>query len=191
MAEPGPAGSAEVHEEIIRQLVTLVRGTAHMQQVAPPTGAPALERPAFVLLIRLSEQGPARVSTLAGCLQVDLSTVSRQLTALESAGWVAREPDLDDRRASLVRITDVGLAVLRANKEARRAAIREMLADWPEDDRADFARLLARMNSSMAAHRESTAPVRASTTPGAAVPAPVRRALAPAAAAPDAPGDLP
>jgi len=165
VAESSRPGPDVVHEEIIRQLVTLVRSTAHLPQLAPPDGSPVLERPAFLLLIRLAEQGPLRVSALAGCLQVDLSTVSRQLTALESAGWVGRTSDPDDRRASLVRATEAGLAVLHANKEARRAAVREMLADWPEADRADFARLLARMNDSIAARRAAA--------PAAAAPAPV------------------
>lgn len=164
-AQP-PLRAGEVHEEITRQLVTLFRSAGHLHQtVALPDGVPALERPAFLLLMRLAERGPVRASTIADCLYLDLSTVSRQLTGLESADWVAREPDPEDRRASLVRLTDAGLSVLRRNKAARQAAIRDMLSDWPQADLADFARLLTRMNDSMAARRTGPA------TP-CAVPAP-------------------
>jgi len=56
VAESSRPGPDVVHEEIIRQLVTLVRSTAHLPQLAPPDGSPVLERPAFLLLIRLAEQ---------------------------------------------------------------------------------------------------------------------------------------
>src|SRR3954468_6431740 len=55
---------------------------------------------------------PARVKDVAGELHVDFSVASRQLTALESAGYIRREADPKDRRAQLVTPTTAGTAAL-------------------------------------------------------------------------------
>jgi DNA-binding MarR family transcriptional regulator len=113
------------------------------------TDGPTLDRPALMLLFGTVEHGPVRPSALADSLYIDLSTVSRQLAALESSGWVARERDPDDRRAFLVRATDEGQRVLAANLAARRALLKDLLTDWSEDERLEFARLLGLLNKTL------------------------------------------
>ena len=49
-----------------------------------------------------------RVSDLAACVELDASTVSRQIKQLEDKGIVERTADPADGRASLVRLTDDG-----------------------------------------------------------------------------------
>jgi DNA-binding MarR family transcriptional regulator len=108
-----------------------------------------LERAAYGVLGRIATGGPERLSTLAGDLCVDLSTVSRQVAALEVAGLVRRTPDPTDRRASLIEVTETGADVLAQNRSKWLEALRELLADWTTAERQEFARLFARLNEAM------------------------------------------
>jgi DNA-binding MarR family transcriptional regulator len=80
--------------------------------------------------------GPVRVSEIAQRLSVDLSVASRQVTALERAGYVVREPDPDDRRAQRISITEAGTTVLADSHRRMVAAFEEALSDWSEDELA-------------------------------------------------------
>jgi DNA-binding MarR family transcriptional regulator len=111
-----------------------------------------LERAAYALLGRIVTGGPARLSVLAEDLGLDLSTISRQVAALEGAGLVARTTDSADRRASVIAATDSGSEVFARNQAIWQAALRDLLADWSPAERSDFARLFARLNESIAAH---------------------------------------
>jgi DNA-binding MarR family transcriptional regulator len=111
-----------------------------------------LEKAAYTLLGRIVTGGPARLSVLAEDLGLDLSTISRQVAALEHAGLVARTTDSADRRASVIAATDVGREVLLRHQAIWQAALRELLADWEPAERSEFARLFARLNESIAAH---------------------------------------
>jgi DNA-binding MarR family transcriptional regulator len=142
-------------ESIARELVTLVRSVKDLHGIVVPDGGPMLERPAFVLLMVIAERGRLRPSALADCLFVDLSTVSRQLVALEQAGWVARERDPEDRRAQLVRVTTEGDHVLQRNHQARREVLAELLGDWPEADLSSFAGHLSRFNKATQIRRQA------------------------------------
>lgn len=110
-----------------------------------------LERAAYMLLGRIVSEGPARLSVLADDICLDLSTVSRQVAALEAAHLVARTPDSADRRASVIAATDTGLEVFARNKEIWRAAMYELLSDWTPEERSEFARLFTRLNDTIAA----------------------------------------
>ncbi len=130
------------------ELISFVRATKRLAHV-PVTEGPALDRPALMLLYGTVEHGPVRPSALADSLHLDLSTVSRQLATLETSGWVVRERDPDDRRAFLVRATDEGQQVLAVNLAARRDMLKDLLIDWSEDERMEFARLLGLLNASL------------------------------------------
>jgi DNA-binding MarR family transcriptional regulator len=143
----------DLAETIGRELVTLIRGAKDMHSVLVARDRPVLDPPAFALLGRIAEHGPLRLSALAGAVFLDVSTISRQVHDLEQAGWVAREPDPHDRRASLLQLTAEGREVLKAGYEQRRLALRSILADWTQDDQAAFARQLARFNQSIKAFR--------------------------------------
>ncbi|GAA2377771.1 MarR family winged helix-turn-helix transcriptional regulator [Dactylosporangium salmoneum] len=108
-----------------------------------------LERPAYVLLSRVAVDGPFRLSALATDVSLDLSTVSRQVAALEGAGLVRRFQDPSDKRASLVEVTDVGREVFAENRDRWLAIWRELLAEWEPEQRREFAALFTRLNESI------------------------------------------
>ncbi|WP_338677948.1 MarR family transcriptional regulator [Streptomyces sp. SCSIO 30461] len=107
---------------------------------------PELEPAAYGLLVRLEECGRQRATDLAVYFGVGKATMSRQLRALEQLGIVAREPDPADGRASLVRLTDEGLARFRSVRNARRQTYVHKLADWDRGEVAELARLLHQLN---------------------------------------------
>lgn len=142
-------------EAIGRELVALIRGTKDLHHVITTLdGEQVLEPPAFAVLARLQERGPLRLSSLAGALYLDLSTVSRQVQELEHAGWVVRERDPQDGRASLVRLSADGERVVEAGRSQRGAALKRMLIGWTDDERRRLAAELARFNQAVADFRQ-------------------------------------
>jgi DNA-binding MarR family transcriptional regulator len=125
---------------------------------------PPLERAAYTLLARIVGDGPARLTALAEHLALDLSTVSRQVAALEAAGMVSRTPDPADRRACVIAATETGREAFSRHRQTWVGALRELLADWTPEERREFTRLFARLNNSIAVpHGGSDA---AGTCPG-------------------------
>ena len=61
-------------------------------QDALPDGT-TVSRTGYWLLVRVSEVGPARLSDVAATVELDLSTISRQIRDLVAAGLIARTPD--------------------------------------------------------------------------------------------------
>ena len=106
--------------------------------------SPGLRRGAVQPLLRLHRVGVERVSGLASGLGLDATTVTRHLDDLEARGLITRSPDPSDRRATLVTLTPQAVARLDAADADRRTRLRELLADWPADERYEFARLLSR-----------------------------------------------
>lgn len=116
-----------------------------------PSGFTVLDRPAYQALWRICDDGPVRPTTLAGLLEVDLSVVSRQVRSLEDAGFVQRETDPQDARAALISATDAGRTAFERTKQQRTEVLDEVLAEWPEDEREVFVRLLSRFNGQLEA----------------------------------------
>ncbi|MGZ4032331.1 MAG: MarR family winged helix-turn-helix transcriptional regulator [Tumebacillaceae bacterium] len=105
-----------------------------------------LDRSAYLLLHKITAHSSAGVKMLAEELKLDISTVSRQLAALEQKGYVHRTPDPTDGRALLFQITELGRQEFTHAKQERIARVEERLSSWPEEDRVLFAELLKKFN---------------------------------------------
>jgi DNA-binding MarR family transcriptional regulator len=105
----------------------------------------------FTALAVVHRQAPVRVSEVAEQLSVDLSVASRQVAALVQAGYVEREPDPDDGRATRLRVTDLGTRVLTDSHRRMVATATEALSGWSEDDVASLATKLERLREDFAA----------------------------------------
>ncbi|MGW1885180.1 MarR family winged helix-turn-helix transcriptional regulator [Streptomyces sp. NPDC001970] len=152
-SEEEPTGGSGVHHEFQEYLalerelaVFLRRARASSGEMAREVH-PELEPAAYGLFVRLEECGRQRATDLAAFFGVGKATMSRQLRALEELGLVAREPDPADGRASLVRLTDEGLARFRRVRNARRERYVRKLADWDRGEVAELARLLHQLNT--------------------------------------------
>jgi len=91
------------------------------------------------------EDGAVRPSALAERLRIAPRSATEVIDALEERGLVAREPDPDDRRATLVRPTDAASSQLALVDRLREAQNERFLADLSERDRAALARILRRL----------------------------------------------
>jgi DNA-binding MarR family transcriptional regulator len=76
---------------------------------------------------------------------VDVSVASRQVSALERAGYVERRPDPLDGRASLISLSPAGADALAHTREVRGQWAAEALADWTEDEARSFTALLEKL----------------------------------------------
>jgi len=108
-----------------------------------------LERSAYGILCKLSDEGPQRLGALANAFGLAPSTITRQVQALEELGLASRTTDPSDRRASILDVTPSGHDVLGRTRTHRRARLQKALADWPERDLTDFGRLLKEFNASV------------------------------------------
>jgi DNA-binding MarR family transcriptional regulator len=81
------------------------------------------------LLEYLDGYGPLRVSDIAACHGVDISSITPRLKSLERAGLVERQAMVSDARVSLIVITATGRQALEAVHAARREIIRDALDD--------------------------------------------------------------
>ncbi|MCG5458659.1 MarR family transcriptional regulator [Micromonospora sp. PSH03] len=108
-----------------------------------------LDRAAYVILRDLADAGPQNVSALAARLNLDGSTVTRQVSALQRDGLITRTPDPSDGRGTVISPTPAGLQRMAAVQAARTRLYGDMLADWTPEDRSTLAALLGRLNQAL------------------------------------------
>lgn len=114
-------------------------------------GGVALDPGSYSILRRLDELGPTRLSELAHLVGLDLSTASRQVQHLQGAALVERVAVQQDRRASLLSLTDEGRGVLARSRVARRAVITELISGWSPAEREQLAWMLNRLADELVA----------------------------------------
>ena len=139
-----------VTEQIEQQMTILLRRVQSIH-ISTSSGEMDLDRSAYGILCRLADHGPQRLGALAAAFGLDPSTITRQVQALEKAGLVHRRADDADRRASILDLTEEGRTVLEHTRRYRRERLEEVLADWPDSDRRELARLLTKANDSITA----------------------------------------
>jgi DNA-binding MarR family transcriptional regulator len=104
----------------------------------------------FPLAKQLMQHDAMRVSDLAAKVELDASTVSRQIKQLEDKGIVERAADPADGRASLVQLTESGRECLQAAFRRRFERIKASLEPWSEEDRTTLQHLLVRLAGDLA-----------------------------------------
>jgi DNA-binding MarR family transcriptional regulator len=147
-ASPGvdrDAGVRALSEQLPR-LMRLIHGLK--AQAAAEGGR---DRAAHVLLFPLCRLGPLRQSELADLVHADPSTVSRHVTHLVERGLVRRVADESDGRASRLVLTDAGNAELDQMRGDRETRLRQVIADWSDEDVATFSALFERLLDGIAA----------------------------------------
>lgn len=97
----------------------------------------------YRLLHQLHRRGTVRMTDLAEILELDASTVSRQLQQLDKSGLVQRSRHPDDGRAQAVAITAAGESLLEQGKDEWMKFVNARTADWSRADLDIFTRLLS------------------------------------------------
>lgn len=118
----------------------------------------ALDRAAYVILRFLQEAGPQNVSAVAIRLNLDGSTVTRQVGALHRDGLVARSADPVDGRGTVIAATERGLAQVDAVSRARQEIYDDVLRDWTAPERLGLAAVLERLTRDMDSYLKGRGP---------------------------------
>ncbi len=151
-----PTPTARVSAGLERSLTQVARAILRLEvpRDALPEGT-TVSRTGYWLLVRVSEEAPVRLSDIAGSVELDLSTISRQIRDLVAAGLIARTPDPADGRAALLSLTDLGASVLEAVSESRRRELALAIADWSDEERNALASGLLRLGADLHAARDA------------------------------------
>ena len=104
-----------------------------------------LSRPAYALLRRIDEHGPATLGDLARATGMDAASTGRQVRRLEELGYVERAPDAGDGRVVTVTITTAGTKARQRIAEVLEAHLRDALGRWSPADRRALGDLLQRL----------------------------------------------
>ncbi|GAA3349050.1 MarR family transcriptional regulator [Amorphoplanes nipponensis] len=143
---------------IIETQVAMLMRLGEATRRSSPRPHRALDRAAYVILRFLQEAGPQNVSAVANRLNLDGSTVTRQISALHRDGLVERTPDPQDGRGSVVAASARGIAQVDAVGQARRALYDEVLQGWSAQERQELAATLERLTRDMDAYLKGRGP---------------------------------
>jgi DNA-binding MarR family transcriptional regulator len=95
----------------------------------------------YMFLRVLHTEGPMKMADIATMLGIKAPAVSAIVDAAERAGHVEREHDADDRRVTLVCLTDSGTAALTDAENLRREMLRRYTSVLSEDDLRSLIRI--------------------------------------------------
>jgi DNA-binding MarR family transcriptional regulator len=93
---------------------------------------------------RASHGKEPSVGMMAEYLGVDPSRASRMVTGALRGGYVRRVPSQADGRRMCLELTGAGRKLLRTASRFRRHFFSKKMANWPDHDCVEFARLLAK-----------------------------------------------
>jgi DNA-binding MarR family transcriptional regulator len=138
MADDEDETLAEAFWGVAHQLRHLRRET-----LAPWDIAPSHSRALGVL----TRHGAMRLSELSDRLHIAARSTTEVVDGLQDRGLVERHPDPEDRRATLVALTDEGIRVgqaIRASRDAEAEAYFSVLSEAERTDLTDLLRKLRR-----------------------------------------------
>jgi DNA-binding MarR family transcriptional regulator len=148
------------YEELARHLGGLGAVRRELVRGLPADCPPA----SAAVLTLLHRYGEMRMGRLAELMAVDMSVTSRHVTHNVERGWVERQPDPEDGRSRLLRLTERGNRQLDTLSEATTETLEGILHDWTEED-------VARLNVMLERLRESFGDCRAPVPAGQSSPA--------------------
>lgn len=126
--------------------------------MTPPLQAAGVTQAEYHLLVHLEERGTSTGKELSCKLSLDKTTVSRQVSALEDAGLIARTTDPTNRRSHLITLTDAGRDRLADARRRTIAVLEDRFSSWPAEGLEELAEQLSRFNDQLRGTGVDTAP---------------------------------
>ena len=108
-----------------------------------------LTSPQYMILSLLSEKDGRPFKELADALACSRATVTGIVDTLEKKSLVTRNPNPEDRRSLLVRLTDSGRALLRSTPELEKTFGSCCCDVLPPDEAQQLSRLLQKLSDSL------------------------------------------
>jgi DNA-binding MarR family transcriptional regulator len=103
-----------------------------------------IDHSAHLVLYMLRCNGALRLSDLAAKMELDASTASRHVRALEQVGLIRRSADPDDGRAFRVELTENGAREWETSSKRRMELLSQAMDGWDDSDIETFAKLMTR-----------------------------------------------
>jgi DNA-binding MarR family transcriptional regulator len=150
-AHAGHASDAAMPERgrvtgLLRRVRELNLTWREVTRASFPTGMSGL-----AVLTLAEQRGDLRVSDLAACAHVGVSTMSRHVTELTTAGLLERVHGPGDGRTHMVRLTDKGRAEIEQARATITARLAPLLDGWTKHDVDHLAGQLERLIRDLAA----------------------------------------
>jgi DNA-binding MarR family transcriptional regulator len=130
----------ELHGALI-DIVILMNRPQRDEEMVREAGI-SLDRALFPLLVGIERRGPIGIVDLAEGVGRDYTTVSRQVTKLESLGLVERRQSAADRRVNEALATAKGKAMTDKIDAARERYAAAIFETWEAHDIDEFVRLM-------------------------------------------------
>ena len=128
MTEP----ATETREQLASALrLSLLRAARRIRSQRVNTAATLSQLSA---LATVHKCGPMSAGEIATIERVQPPSMTKILSSLESAGWVERASHPEDRRQSIISITQAGLNLMEEETRARDEWLAERLQDMDEPD---------------------------------------------------------
>lgn len=141
--EPVVGPDRDAHQLAIEQAVgTLYQNARARVAELAHRFDPELQPAGYGILRYLMAHEPIRAGDIVAALGTDKSAVSRQVTILRGMGLIDLRDDPDDRRATLLVLSERARSVRVEFRQEMRETYAQMLADWTDDEVSTFARLL-------------------------------------------------
>ena len=117
-----------------------------LRETSQETLAPWDITPAQFRALRvLRRHGIMRLSELSDRLKIAARSTTEVIDALQARDLAGRRPDPDDRRATLVELTEHGMRVLHGIREARSGESERVFDQLTPADRATLAAILRKL----------------------------------------------
>ena len=148
-AGPGepPGGRPEAVTSVAESFIDLQRTVRRSKAQLLAAAGNDVESATHLLLHMVGSEGPMRASALAASVHSDLSTVSRQVTALVGRGLLERRADQRDGRACMLAVTDAGRTAIAEHERGRRLFFDEVLTGWSADELRQFGQQMERFTA--------------------------------------------
>lgn len=148
MSQPDPLKA--LHEALLQVVGVLNR--PQRDNVILTRAGVSLDTALFPLLVRVSMQRNVTVGELADQVGRDYSTVSRQVTRLQTLGLVHSELSETDRRQRLLSVTAAGKNTVKRIDRARNSVMSEALDGWSQAEITELARMTTRLAAVLQPH---------------------------------------
>lgn len=132
----------ELQHEFYRLFLRRRHNAIQMAQTIDPQIEPA----SYSVLSTLQREGPQRMTAISKHLGIGKPTLSRQLSTLESRGFLTKKADPADGRALVISLTPQGRARLESAQQDRSERYLHMLQPWSEEEIVTLSGLLHKLN---------------------------------------------
>ena len=160
-----------IEEEIVWKLRRLHalsrRGAPHRPPENPPDAAEEQrDHSRGRMMGILADRGPMSQTALAALLDIRPQSLSELAAKAECEGLIARTPSEEDRRQTIVSLTDAGRARVAAFREAHRRHAEEFLSPLDEEEKKTLRGLLDKISEGQEEERPDQNPEKSEQTEG-------------------------